>query len=247
MSIALSHTAAVILAAGRGSRMNAQKKNKVAFYLGGKPMIVHTVDNLLQAGVGQIIVVVGYQSESVKKALGTRVSYAVQKEQLGTGDALRSALSALSPEVTTVLSVYGDDSAFCPPELYRRMLEKQMKDGAPLLFLTIHKDDPTGLGRILRDEGGNLIKIVEEKLASDAEKKIREINTGFYCFNRQFLIEYLPRIQKNAVTGEYYLTDLVELALQSGLKVETIFIKDNSVWHGVNNRIELARAERKIK
>lgn len=242
----LSHTAAIILAAGRGTRIKAKKKNKVVFRLNGKSIISHTVDNLHTAGISEIYVVVGFHADSVKKELGTQVKYVEQSEQLGTGHAVKSALSSLPTETKTVLSVYGDDSAFYPPSLYQTMVEKRVSSGCDLLFLTVHKDDPTGLGRIVRDQKGRVIKIVEEKNATDTEKKISEINTGFYCFSYEFLVSSIDQIKKNQLTGEYYLTDMVEIALSKGKKVEALYIKDSSIWLGVNTRKELASAKYKL-
>lgn len=242
----LAHTAAVILAAGRGSRMKAKSKNKVAFKLNGQPMIAHTVDHLTAAGINHIVAVVGFQADSVRQALGPRVIYAVQTEQLGTGHAIMSALPSLPAGVDTVLTVYGDDSAFYPPELFAEMVTKKASFGCDLLFLTIHKDDPTGLGRIVRDQTGKIVRIVEEKNASDTEKQIKEINTGFYCFDRQFLVDYIDQIQKNPLSGEYYLTDMVEIALKNHKQVEAFFVADDSIWHGVNNRSDFAKAQKKI-
>jgi bifunctional UDP-N-acetylglucosamine pyrophosphorylase/glucosamine-1-phosphate N-acetyltransferase len=242
-----SHVIAIILAAGRGSRMKAKSKNKVAFKLNGQPMITHTIDHLYQAGIKNIITVVGYQAESVRVALGDKVSYAVQLEQLGTGDAIKTAVPLIGPDIQTVLTVYGDDSAFCPPSLFSEMIAKKENAQCDLLFLTIHKDDPTGLGRIIRDKDGKIKSIVEEKVATKEEKKIQEINTGFYCFDRDFLVKYIDQIKKNDVTGEYYLTDMVEIALRSGKKVEAFFVQDDSIWHGVNNRSDFARAQAKLK
>jgi len=243
----LSQVCAVILAAGRGSRMKAKTKNKVAFKLNGQPMITHTVDHLHQAGIDDIIVVVGYRSDSVKNALGDKVSYAVQVEQLGTGDAIKAALPLITPGVTTILAVYGDDSAFYPPSLFAQMVAKKESLRCDLLFLTIYKDDPTGLGRIVRDQSGKILRIIEEKVATEDEKKIKEINTGFYCFDKKFLVEYLDQIKRNSVSGEYYLTDMIEIALKNGKKVEALFIQDDSIWHGVNNRSDFARAQKKLK
>lgn len=242
-----NNVAAIILAAGRGSRMKAKTKNKVAFKLAGEPMIAHTAKHLSQAGINQIIAIVGFQAESVKKALGDNVQYALQQEQLGTGNAPKYALPLVPSSVETVLVVYGDDSAFYPPELFVEMVTKKESLDCDLLFLTIHKDDPTGLGRIIRDDQGKILRIVEEKNATEDEKKIQEINTGFYCFDKKFLVEYIDQIQKNPLTGEYYLTDMIEIALQNAKKVEALFVRDNSIWQGVNNRTDLARAQAKIK
>jgi bifunctional UDP-N-acetylglucosamine pyrophosphorylase/glucosamine-1-phosphate N-acetyltransferase len=247
MTSNLINTGAIILAAGRGSRMKAKSKNKVAFKLAGEPMITHTVKHLQDAGINQIIAVIGFQAGSVKRALGDRVEYAVQLEQLGTGNAPKYALPIISSSTETVLVVYGDDSAFYPSSLFSEMVTKKEDMQCDLLFLTIHKDDPTGLGRIVRDQSGKILRIVEEKNATDEEKLIKEINTGFYCFDKKFLVDYIDQIQKNPLTGEYYLTDMIEIALEHGKKVEAYFVKDDSIWHGVNNRNDLAKAQKKIK
>lgn len=244
--IDLSHTAAIVLAAGRGSRMQAKSKNKVAFKLDGKPMIAHTVGHLLQAGIKEIIAVVGFQADSVRTALNNTVSYAVQPQQLGTGDAVKSALPLLSAKTTTILTISGDDSAFYPSSLYQEMVQKLWTSKADILFLTIHKDDPTGLGRIIRDANGKVTSIVEEKVATDAERHIQEINTGFYCFDREFLTTYIDQIRQNPISGEYYLTDLIEVAIRNGKTVEAFFVKDDSIWHGVNTRQDLVGAKKKL-
>ncbi|MBP9702380.1 NTP transferase domain-containing protein [Candidatus Woesebacteria bacterium] len=241
----LNTTAAIVLAAGRGTRMKAKKKNKVAFNLHGKPMVAHTVDNLIESGVAQIIAVVGFAAESVKEALGDSVDYATQSEPLGTGHALKAALPHLAQGIDTVLTVYGDDSAFYPVSLYQEMVQELRDKKCDLLFLTIHKDDPTGLGRIVRSQRGGIERIVEEKNATDEERKIQEINTGFYCFDRSFLEEYIDQIQKNPLTGEYYATDMVEIALRNQKKVSAYFRPDSSIWHGVNNRSDYSRAQKK--
>lgn len=242
----MTTTAAVILAAGKGTRIKAKKKNKVAFHINGKSMIAYTVEHLEMAGVSHIYAVVGFQSESVKKALGDTVEYVEQSEQLGTGHAVKTALPYIPRDIDTVLSVYGDDSAFYPPSLYEEMVEKRKALGCELLFLTVHRDEPFGLGRIVRDREGRIERIVEEKNATDEEKKITEINTGFYCFDRQFLAEYIDSLEKNPVSGEYYLTDMVEVALKNQKKVEALFVKDSSIWHGVNTRDDLAKAKKKL-
>lgn len=247
MTNTLANTAAIILAAGKGTRMKATDKNKVTYQLSGKPMIAHTVENLLTAGVGQIIAVVGYQADSVRSALKDSVDYAIQESQLGTGDALKSALPSVNDHIQTILSVSGDDSAFYPPTLYQDLVHKLQAHQADVLVLTIHKDNPTGLGRIVRDQDGKIARIVEEKNASPEEQKIQEINTGFYCFNRKFLEEYAHKIKKNPLSGEYYATDLVEIAMSAGKKVVAHLVEDASIWHGVNTPKDYEQAKLKYQ
>ena len=237
-----SNTAAIILAAGKGTRIKAKNKNKVAFKIGGKPIIEYVVDKLEGIGLGQIVVIVGFQADSIKAVLGDRVLYVKQEKQLGTGDAIKSALPALKANISSVISLYGDDSAFYTEALLKEMIAKKEKEQIDLLFLTINKDDPTGLGRIVRSKNGKVLKIVEEKSASKEEKAIKEINTGLYCFNRKFLDKYAHFIKKNKESGEYYATDLVEIALSAKKSVATHYYKDSSVWLGVNNKSDLQKA-----
>lgn len=243
----LNNTAAIVLAAGRGTRMNTTDKNKVTVRLNGQPMVAHTIDNLTTAGVNQIIVVVGFQADSVREALGDTVDYAMQEEQLGTGHAIMTALPLLDDNIATILAVSGDDSSFYPPSLYQKMVDKQRSAPADVLVLTINRDDPTGLGRIVRDEDGKITRIVEEKVATSEEKMIQEINTGFYCFDKDFLIDHIDLIKRNPVSKEYYVTDLVEIALKTGKKVETYLTSDSSVWHGVNTHEDYLAARAKYK
>lgn len=234
---------AVVLAAGRGTRMKAKNKNKVAYKIAGKPMISHTVTNLKKAGIKDIVVVVGHMADSVKDALGDTVTYATQKEALGTGDAIKTALPHLKKNSTAVISVYGDDSAFYPPELYQRTWQAFQDEKADLVFLTVIKDDPTGLGRVVRGDKGQVLRIVEEKNATLEERQIKEINTGFYCFNKEFLESSIGKVRKNPVSGEYYITDLVEAAIDSGKKVVTVTLDNPSLWHGVNTKADFLKAQ----
>lgn len=243
----MKKTAAIVLAAGKGTRINAKKRNKVAFKLGKKPMIQHTVENLEKSGVNQIIAVVGFQSDSVRNALGDKVDYAVQKQALGTGDAVKTALPHLAEGIRTVFLVNGDDSAFYTPKLYQKAYQKLQDESADVVLLTIIKNDPMGLGRIIRDADGCITKIVEEKVATQEEKQIKEINTNMYCLKRDFLEKAIPQIEKNPVSEEYYLTDIVEIANKNNQTVIPMVLKDPNLWHGVNTRKQLKKAREKYK
>ena len=242
-----SSPAAIVLAAGKGARLKAKDCNKVVYPLGTKPMISYTVDHLEQAGINQIIMVVGFQSQSVQAVLGARVIYAHQTRRLGTGHALKVGLVSVPAAHNPILSLYGDDSAFYPPALFNQVILKHRQSGAPISILTVVKTNPSGLGRIVRNPDHHVVAIVEDKNATLAQKQICEINTGLYCFERPFLDDFLPQIRKNPVSGEYYLTDLVSLAVQARLPVNAVLWPDASIWQGVNTPAELALAQERMQ
>lgn len=237
---------AIILAAGKGKRMQSETANKTASLLQNKPMIKHIVEFMERIGVAQTIAVVGFAKESVMLALtGHEVTFAEQTEQLGTGHAVEVALTTLDPRITDVIVVYGDDAV-----LYNKNNEKIIADlllehrehHNSVTFLTIEQENPYALGRIVRDDNNNVLGIVEEKNASEEQKKITEINPGCFVFNVQFLKDYLNKIEKNDVSGEYYLTDLVDIARTHKQKLNAVR-GGKLLWRGVNTPEELALAE----
>ncbi len=240
--------AAVILAAGEGKRMHSQHGvNKVTSNLAGKPMIVHIVEFMNRIAIDQIIVVVGHARDSVEKSLQSYdVTYAEQVERLGTGDALRVALSSLRSDITDVVVVYGDDAVLYTDSnkvMFSDLITSHIQNHTSVTFLTIEQDNPFGLGRILRNVEGRVEGIVEEKDATEKQKQITEINPGSFVFSVDFLKKYLREIKKSDVTGEYYLTSLIDIALESGEKVEAI--RGGAIpWRGVNTQEELAMAEK---
>ncbi|HSW48166.1 MAG TPA: sugar phosphate nucleotidyltransferase [Candidatus Saccharimonadales bacterium] len=235
---------AIILAAGRGTRMNSQNTNKVAMMLADKPLILRSVNLLEKMDFGQIIVVVGFAKESVKKVLkNTSVIFAQQKKLLGTADAVKSALSKLSPSISEVLVIQGDDSHFYKEEIISKLIDLHYKEKAAITFLTIELKNPFGLGRILRSRDGKVDGIIEEKDATEKTRKITEINPACYIFTVNFLKKYLPKIIMNQITGEYYLTDLIEIAVKNNEKIATLKTADMP-WRGVNTKEELEEAEK---
>ena len=202
----------IILAAGAGKRMNSKKANKVTILLANKPLILHSIQLLEKMNFAQIIVVVGFAKESVKNALkGSRVLFAEQKKRLGTAHAVKSALSRLNASTTDVLVIQGDDSHFYKKEMISKLIDVHFSENANITFLTINASSPFGLGRIERDKKGRVTAIVEEKDAMGYTRKIREVNPACYIFTVSFLKKYLGSVQKSPVTGEYYLTSLIDI------------------------------------
>lgn len=238
---------AVILAAGRGTRMKSRSDcNKVALKIGSTPMIKLTVDHLMSLQINQIIAVVGFASESVKAVLGDKVAYAYQKTPLGTGDALKCALPMIDLDSDTILSMYGDDSAFYPSSLFNTLIQSHHSSKADITLLSLKVPDPTGLGRIIRDQGSQVISIVEEKNATEKQKQINEINTGLYCFNKAKLTKLIEQIQINPVSQEYYLTDVIQIAYRQHLVINSVLWPDSTVWHGINTPQQLQTAQSKL-
>ncbi len=236
----------IILAGGKGKRMGLTETNKVTLILGNKPIIQHIVHFMKNIGLEKIIVVVGHAKESVMNTLqGERVLFAEQTEQLGTGHAVAIALEKLAKEVTDVFVVYGDDAVIYIDDhisIIRSLFEKHFQMHAALTFLTINVSNPQGLGRIVRDVNDEVLAIVEEKDATNAQRKICEINPGCFVFNVEFLKNYLPKVKKSPVTGEYYLTSLIDMAIENKEIVETVK-GGRLAWRGVNTPDELKEAE----
>ncbi|HEX8931666.1 MAG TPA: sugar phosphate nucleotidyltransferase, partial [Patescibacteria group bacterium] len=174
----------VILAAGKGKRMQLTEANKVTLFLADKPIIKHIVDFMHGLFIKVIIVVVGHHKESVIKSLQDEsLIFVEQKEQLGTGDALKHAVAVLPKEITDILVVYGDDALLYSKDnerIIQKLIATQIKENNAITFLTIEQDNPQGLGRIIRDKNDKIIAIVEDKDATTREKEIKEINPG--CF-----------------------------------------------------------------
>ena len=206
-----NNTAVIILAAGLGTRMKSDKA-KVLHTICGKPMLAYVLETATNISAHQIIVVVGHQADLVKAACGekSRVSFALQERQLGTGHAVLCALPSLSSTVEHVLILCGD-----VPLLRASMLEElladHMQESRTLSLLAVEADMPTGYGRIKIDGRGQLAKIVEEKDASQKERRIKLINSGIYCVKKRFLQDSLKKIKPDNVQQEFYLTDIIEI------------------------------------
>jgi len=240
--------AAIVLAAGKGTRLaggEPSPKPKVLYELAGRPMITYTLDRLRKLGLAEIVVVVGYQAAEVKKVAGGGYKFAYQAKQLGTGHAVSVGLGEVQPVINNILVVNGDDSAFYKSETIQKILKKHIGKGNTITFVSLELADPTGLGRVIR-RAQKVVGIVEEEAASSAQKKIKEINDGVYVFRRGWLEANLPKIKKSPA-GEYYLVDLIGLAVGQKEPVGVFKLADTSEWQGVNTPEELAAADRLMR
>ena len=236
----MSELAAIILAAGKGTRMKS-KLPKVLHKLSGKPMLEHVLEAADEAGADDKIVIVGFGSEKVTEFLGTRARVAVQGEQLGTGHAVLQARDLLGDTQGTALILCGDTPLLEGAEL-KKFYETHLKSGAGVSVLTAEAPDPFGYGRILRDEAGQVTGIVEEKDATPEQRKITEINTGIYCVEMPLLFDLLVNLKNDNAQGEYYLTDILAECLERGRKVAGI--KTGDFEMGINSRRQLAVAQK---
>jgi len=242
-----SSVAAIILAAGKGTRMRS-KRAKVLHELGGEPMIARAIRAVAALEADPIIVVVGHQAREVEAAVNfSNARFALQEPQRGTGDAARCALDQLPPNVTgDVLITYGDMPAIKSSTL-RAFLDEHRKRGAKLSFISIILDDPSAYGRVIRDAAGNIEKIVEFRDASPAERAIKEINTGCYLVDSAFLRSALAELKPSNAQDEYYLTDIISIARGRNQKVEAWVATDPAEFAGINSREELAKMEAEIR
>ena len=232
---------AVILAAGKGTRMKS-KLYKVLHPVLGKPMVEHVVDQLDQIGVSRQIVIVGHGAEAVQDTLGTRVEYAVQEEQLGTGHAVQMAEPELAGKAASTLVVCGD-TPLLTAETLEALLAHHEAQQAKVTVLTAIADDATGYGRVVRGEDGNVVKVVEHKDASETELAINEINTGTYVFDNELLFDALKQVGNNNAQGEYYLPDVISIAKEAGEVVAAHTAPTFDETIGVNDRVALSQAE----
>ncbi|GMA57130.1 hypothetical protein GCM10025858_16330 [Alicyclobacillus sacchari] len=215
---------AIVLAAGHGTRMKSQT-HKVLHPVCGKPMIHHILDTLEEVGVDQIVVVVGQQRERVAAAVAGRADIAVQAAQLGTGDAVKAALSTLRSDTDTVVVLYGD-APLIRPQTIASMFEARETSDAAAVVLTASVPDPTGLGRVFLDGEGGVLRIVEEKDASPEERQHRLINTGIYAYRRDALKSSVGRLKADNAQREYYLTDTLAILRSGGERVIARTVED---------------------
>ncbi len=237
----MNNLVAIILAAGKGTRMHS-KYPKVLHKVGGKPMLQHVIDAADVCGADKKIIIVGHEAEMVETMVGSQGTIALQAEQLGTGHAVMQTADALNNFNGTALILCGDTPLLDGEEL-KKFCEAHKKSGAAATVLTAIMDDPFGYGRIIRDINGDVEGIVEQKDATEAQKSIKEINTGIYCIECPQLFEALSTLTNNNAQGEYYLTDVLQKLRAAGQKIGGISTTDSDMVMGINSRRQLAVAE----
>lgn len=232
----------VILAAGMGTRMKS-KMPKVLHKVCGKPLSKWVIDASEAAGADKVCAVVGHKAETVKEVLGDVCEFALQTEQKGTGHAVMQAIDVIKNSKGEVVILNGD-TPLITAETINKAIEYHKNNGNQATVITAILDDATGYGRIVRDNDGSVLKIVEQKDASKEEKKINEVNSGMYVFDAQSLVYALDKITPNNAQGEYYLTDTLEILLSAGKKIGGYAISDNDEIRGINDRVQLNEAEK---
>ena len=235
------HISGLVLAAGLGTRMKSSRA-KVLHKVLSKPMILHVMDTIKDLDLDHTYIIVGHQKEKVKELVrGYQAKCIVQEEQLGTGHAVLCAEKELQEIGGTVLILSGD-VPLIRAETLKAMLAEHAQNNSALTLMTTELDDPTNYGRIIRDVKGNILGIIEEKDATADQKKTREINAGIYCVESDFLFNALKKVGTDNKQGEMYLTDIVKIAIDAGLQVDTFSGAGSEEVLGINSRKELARA-----
>ena len=236
----MNEICALILAAGMGTRMKSSLP-KVLHTVNGISMIEQVIRLCREAGCNDVAVITGFQGALVRETVGDGISYVEQKEQLGTGHAVMQAADYLKKHAGYVLVICGD-TPLLRAETIRRLIDECREAKAAAAVLTAVMDNPFGYGRVLRDDAGHMTRIVEQKDGTPDELAVREINTGTYCFEISSLLAALPKLNCQNAQGEYYLTDVFEILIQSGQIVLPIVAPDADETMGVNSRAQLAAA-----
>lgn len=231
---------AIILAAGKGTRMNSQYP-KVLHKVLNKPMIMHVVENLLNASVSNIVSVIGYQADLVKDVVLDKSKYVYQLEQFGTGHAILMAKDTLKNEEGITIIICGDTPLISSTTI-KELINTHTENNNDATILIGQLDDALNYGRIIRDDNSIIKAIVEYKDASEKQKAIKEFNTGTYIFDNKKLFKYINEISNNNVQKEYYLTDIIEVFAKKNLKIGSMLLNDLDETIGINDRKTLAHA-----
>ncbi|WP_180272761.1 sugar phosphate nucleotidyltransferase [Konateibacter massiliensis] len=235
---------AVILAAGKGTRMKSDLP-KVVHTVNGKPMVEYAIEAAKGAGADEVCLVVGYKSDVVKSSVTSKVEYALQQEQLGTGHAVKCAKDFIGTEGETLI-LFGDTPLITGGTL-KKLVEFHRTNQNKVTVLSAIVDDPTGYGRIIRDKDGSFLKSVEHKDASVDELLSKEVNSGMYVFDAKELSEALDQLKTNNAQGEYYLPDTLTIIKEKGYPVDAYVLENAQEMTGVNDPEQLEEVERIVK
>ncbi len=244
-----SHTQpvrAIVLAAGKGTRMKSGLP-KVLHPLRGLPLIEHALRAAIRATGQKPIVIVGHDSAAVQAAIGDRADFVLQAEQLGTGHAVMMAEAAMRDDPSAHVIVTAADMPLVRPETLQSLVDECKQHGAALSLLSVVVNDPRGFGRVARDASGNVTAIVEQVACTPEQLKITELNGAIYCIDAAWLWDALRRIEPNPRKGEYFLTDLVEIAVADGRTARAIVAGDIDECIGINTRVDLADADAALR
>ncbi len=240
----------VIMAAGKGKRMLNDELPKVMHLVDGKPLVDHVIDLATELGSSQVIVIVGFRREMVINHLseeyGSSVTFAVQADQLGTGHAVMQTEELLKDFDGDILVLSGDVPLLTAKTM-KNLVKSHHDTGAAMTVLTAELEDPTGYGRIIRFPDGAVDRIVEHKDATEAERKVREINSGIYVFRRKELFDALHHITPENSQHEYYLTDVFGYFVRHGMRVSAVLAEHPDEIRGINTVEQLKEAEMALK
>lgn len=232
---------AVILAAGMGTRMKS-KTPKVLHKVMDKTMVQYSIDAARAAGVEEICIIVGHGAEEVQKTVGSGVTYVEQKEQLGTGHAVRCAREFIGQKGQTLILC--GDTPLIRAETLKNMISRHQEQNNGVTMLSTILENPDGYGRIIRDKNGEFVKNVEHKDATQQERASKEVNSGMYLFDSAALYDSLEKITNDNAQGEYYLPDCLGIIRSEGGHVDAVITPDETEIMGVNSRVQLAEATR---
>ena len=240
----LNKFGAVILSAGKGTRLGCVDCPKVMLSIGGKPIVSYIVETLKKIGFSkeQIILVVGFKQEKVREYFGDSVSFVVQEDQKGTAHAAYVGMKQLPENISQALILNGDDTAFYKENTVIDFIDSHLKSNAVLSLLSVELSDPSLYGRILRHQDGRM-EIIEKEYLTEEQKQIKEVSTGTFCFDRQWFEKMFPTMPPLRKLGEFGLPTALAMANKEGLLAQVVKIRDNAEWFGVNTPGELEMAD----
>jgi len=244
----LKNFGVVILAAGHGRRLNCVDLPKVLYKINERPIVSYILEELERGGISksQICLVVGFMEELVKEKIGSGYLYASQIERLGTAHAALTGAQALPEDFDNFLVLNGDDSAFYRFHSLVDLINFHSENKNHTTILTCEPSDPQGLGRVIRGQDDRIIKIVEKENMTPDLEKFKEINTGTFCFNKNWFLEHYPNLKPfSSIKGEYGLPSFIEEALNSGSRLGAVKLENSNQWFGVNTPEQLAEADRR--